>query len=134
MSPLYCRQQMQILQKARLLTGTNISEIVTSDQIFKAYQYKPLIIAYRNGNPVRISDVAEVIDSVQDLRNAGLANGKPAVLLVIFKQPGANVIRLLIAVKAMLPQLQASIPAGIDMTVMMDRTHNHYEHRCMMSK
>lgn len=102
--------------------GTVFSDIMTNDQIFKAYQYEPIIIAYRNNSPVRISDVGEVVDSVQDVRNAGLANGKPAVLLVIFKQPGANVIETVDAVTEALPQLKASIPAAIDMTVMIDRT------------
>lgn len=74
------------------------------------------------GSPVRVSDVALVNDSVEDLRNAGLANGKPAVLIVLFKQPGANVIETIDHVRDILPQLKASIPAAIDLTVMMDRT------------
>ena len=109
--------------KGQITVGdTVLSDIVSNDQIFKAYQYAPLIIAYRNNSPVRISDVGEVVDSVQDVRNAGLANGKPAVVLVIFKQPGANVIKTVDEVRAALPQLKASIPAAIDMTIMIDRT------------
>lgn len=104
------------------LSKTRLSEIVTNDQIFKAYQYKPLIIAYRNNSPVRISDVAEVHDAVQDVRNTGMANGKPSVILVIFKQPGANVIKTADLVKQALPQLKASIPADIDLEVSLDRT------------
>jgi len=104
------------------ISQTQTSQIATNDQLFKAYQYAPLIIAYRNQQPVRLSDVAEVIDSVEDLRNAGLANGKPAILLVLFKQPGANVISTIDQVRAILPQLKASIPSAIDMKVMMDRT------------
>ena len=84
-----------------------MSSIMTNDQIFKAYQYKPLIIAYRNNPPVFLSDVAEVVDSVQDFRNAGLANGKPAVLLVIFKQPGANVIRPVDRARTLLPNVES---------------------------
>lgn len=110
------------IAKGQISLGKNLSILMTSDQIFKAYQYKPLILAYRNGSPVRVSDVAEVNDSVEDLRNAGLANGKPAVIIVIFKQPGANVIETIDHVRAMLPHLKASIPANIDVTVMMDRT------------
>lgn len=110
------------LAKGQLVVGNNISNIVTSDQLFKAYQYSPLIIAYRNAHPVRIGDVADVVDSVQDLRNAGIANSKPAVLLVLFKQPGANVIGTVNRVINMLPQLQASIPSGMKIDVMMDRT------------
>jgi multidrug efflux pump len=110
------------IAKGQIVMDKKLSSIMTTDQIFKAYQYKPLIIAYRNGNPVRLSDIAEVKDSVEDIRNAGLANGKPAALIVIFKQPGANVIETIDHVRAMLPQLKASIPADIDLTVMMDRT------------
>jgi len=110
------------LAKGQISHGKTMSSIMTSDQIFKAYQYRPLIIAYRNGSPVKLADVAEVNDSVQDIRNAGLANGKPAILIVVFKEPGANVIKTIDHVRAMLPQLSASIPAGIDVTVMMDRT------------
>ncbi len=98
------------------------SSIMTSDQIFKAYQYKPLIIAYRNGAPVRISDVAKVDDSVENLRAAGLANNVPAVMLVVFKQPGANVLETIEHIRDIMPQLSASIPAGMDLRVMMDRT------------
>ena len=110
------------LAKGHIINGNRISEIATNDQLFKAYQYKPLIIAYRDGKPVRVSDVAEVNDSVQDVRNAGLANGKPAVLILLFKEPGANVIKTIDQVRAMMPVLAADIPAGIDLTVMMDRT------------
>lgn len=110
------------LPKGQLTKNAYTSEITTNDQIFKAYQYKPLIIAYRNGSPVRLLDVAEVDESVEDLRNAGLANGKPAVLLVIFKQPGANIIETVDNLRSLLPQLESAIPAGIDLTVMMDRT------------
>jgi len=108
--------------KGQLSNGVLTSEIKTNDQIFKAYQYQPLILAYENGRPVRLSDVAEVNDSVQDLRNAGLADGKPSVLLVIFKQPGANVIKTVEQVQKVMPQLHAAIPAAIDMTVAIDRT------------
>lgn len=103
-------------------TSMMTTEIMTNDQLFKAVQYAPLIITYRNNSPVRISDVGEVIDSVEDLRNAGLANGKPAVLLVIFKQPGANVIATVDELTNQLPMLKASIPAAIDLKIMLDRT------------
>lgn len=110
------------LAKGQLTRNNMTSEIITNDQIYKAYQYRPLIVAYRNGNPVRLSDVGEVVDSVQDVRNAGLANGKPSIVIILFKQPGANVIKTVDNVAAMLPELKASIPAAIDMTVAMDRT------------
>lgn len=108
--------------KGQLTSGDYTSEIVANDQIFRAVDYQPLIIEYKNGNVVRLSDVAEVRDSVEDSRNAGIANGKPAVVLIIFKQPGANIIETVDRVKAAMPQLKTSIPAVIDMTVMMDRT------------
>lgn len=108
--------------KGQLTISKTLSEITTTDQIFKAYQYRPLIITYRNGNPVRLSDVAEVVDSVEDLRNAGLANGKPAVVIVLFKQPGANVIKTIDHVRNILPQLRSFIPASMTMNIMMDRT------------
>ncbi|MFA6302474.1 MAG: efflux RND transporter permease subunit, partial [Legionella sp.] len=98
------------------------SVIKTNDQINKAVDYAPLIVAYRNNSPVRLRDVGEVIDSVADIRNAGFANQKPAVLLVLFKQPGANVIKTVDYVKSILPQLKTSIPSGIDVTILLDRT------------
>jgi multidrug efflux pump len=98
------------------------TEILTNDQLFKAMQYAPLIITYRNGAPVRVSDVAEVKDSVEDIRNAGLANGKPAVLLVLYRQPGANVIKTVDQVLKNLPQLKAAIPAAMKLEIMIDRT------------
>lgn len=98
------------------------SEILTNDQMFKAKEYLPLIIAYHNDAPVRLADVGEVVDSIEDLRNAGVSNGKPAVLIVIFKQPGANVIQTVDHIRKILPQLKASIPAAINLKVAMDRT------------
>ncbi len=96
--------------------------IQDNDQIFKAVDYEPLIIAYRNSAPVRVGDVAQVVDSVADIRNAGFANGKPSVLLIIFRQPGANIIGTVGRINAILPVLHAEIPNGMDLTVMMDQT------------
>lgn len=110
------------LAKGRLIKGSVTSTIATNDQLFKAVQYKPLIIAYRNGAPVRIQDVATVTDSVEDIRNAGLVNGKTGILIILFKQPGANVLSTIARVKQLLPALSASIPAQMTMSVMMDRT------------
>ena len=110
------------LPKGQLSTPLTTADIITNDQIFKAADYRPLIVVYRNGMPVTLSNVAEVTDSVQDIRNAGLANGKPSILLVIFKSPGANVIDAVDKTRAVLPYLRASIPAAIHMDVMMDRT------------
>ncbi|MFI4962663.1 MAG: efflux RND transporter permease subunit [Legionellales bacterium] len=102
--------------------GDTSSMIKTNDQMNKAAEYAPLIIAYKNNSPVRISDVAEVVDSVADIHNAGFANDKPAVLLVLFKQPGANVIKTVDYVKKILPQLKASIPSAINLDILLDRT------------
>ncbi len=97
-------------------------EIKTNDQLYKAEEYKPLIVTYRNGSAVRLVDVARVEDSVEDVRNAGLVNGKPAVPLILFRQPGANIIDTVDRVSSMLPQLSASIPRAIKMSIVMDRT------------
>ncbi len=97
-------------------------QIYANDQSLTAADYAPLIVAYRNGAPVRLSEVAEVIDSVQDLRNAGISNGKPAVLVIMYRQPGANIIETADRVRAVLPQLQASIPAAIELNVVLERT------------
>ncbi|MHB8622773.1 MAG: multidrug efflux RND transporter permease subunit [Sulfuricaulis sp.] len=97
-------------------------QISANDQAHTAVDYLPLIVSYRHGNAVSLSDVADVEDSVEDLRNAGLANGKPAVLVILYKQPGANIIETVDRAKALLPALRASIPGAIDLTVALDRT------------
>ncbi|MGH8739116.1 MAG: efflux RND transporter permease subunit, partial [Burkholderiales bacterium] len=97
-------------------------QIYASDQATQASQYRPLVVAWRNGAPVRVSDVADVIDSVQDVRNAGLSNGKPSVLVILYKQPGANILETTRSVREALPQLEASIPQAINVSVAMERT------------
>ncbi len=97
-------------------------QIYANDQANKADDYKSLILAYRNGAPVHLSDVGDVTDSVENLRNAGLSNGKPAVLIILYRQPGANIISTVDLVKALLPQLRASISPAIDVTVAVDRS------------
>lgn len=97
-------------------------QIGANDQAKKAADYQPLIISYSNGSPVALKDVANVIDSNQDLHNAGSANGKPSVMLILFRQPGANIIQTVDAVREALPWLSSSIPQGIDLNVAMDRT------------
>jgi multidrug efflux pump len=97
-------------------------ELRANDQIFTAAEYAPLIVAYHNGAPVRLSDVASVGNSVEDTRNAGLSNGRPSVLVVLFRQPGANIIGTVDRVRKVLPELQASIPPAIHIAVAMDRT------------
>jgi multidrug efflux pump len=108
--------------KGFLENGERQWSIYANDQAKKAAQYRPLVVAYRNGAPVRLGDVAEVVDSVQDVRNAGLANGKPAIILQISREPGANIIETVERVRSLLPFLRASIPAAIDLELMMERT------------
>src|SRR5271157_2196198 len=93
-----------------------------NDQLFTADEYRPLIVAYNNGGPVRLGDVADVQDSVADVRNVGLANGKPGVLIILFRQPGANIIETVDRVRAIMPYLQSSISPAIALTIAMDRT------------
>ena len=108
--------------KGTVEDGERQWQILANDQARKAAEYMPLVVAYRNGGAVRLSDVAEVVDSVQDLRNAGSANGKPSVLLILNRQPNANIIETVDRVRAILPVLRASIPSAIDLEVALDRT------------
>ncbi len=102
--------------------GDKSWQIYANDQSRKAADYLPIIIAYRNNAPVRLGDVAEVVDSVQDLRNAGFANGKPSVVVVVTAQPNANIIETVDRVIALVPELRSSIPASIDFDLVMERT------------
>ena len=102
--------------------GEKSWQIYANDQAKKAADYLPIIVAYRNNAPVRLGDVADVIDSVQDVRNAGFANGKPAIVVVITAQPNANIIETVDRVIALVPELRASIPASIDLDLVMERT------------
>ncbi|HTR43929.1 MAG TPA: multidrug efflux RND transporter permease subunit [Pseudomonadales bacterium] len=110
------------LAKGQLADEHNTRDISANDQLFKAADYEPLVVAYTNGSPVRLSDIATVSDSVENIRTAGYMNGKPAIPLIIFSAPGANIIKTVDGIKAVLPSLQASIPVGIIMTVMLDRS------------
>jgi multidrug efflux pump len=101
--------------------GTSYS-LSDTDQLFTADQYRPLIVAYNHGAAVRLTDVAEVEDSVADVRNVGLANGKPGILIVLFRQPGANIIATVDRVRNLMPYLQSSISPAIKLEVVMDRT------------
>jgi multidrug efflux pump len=102
--------------------GDRRLQIYTNDKANHAEDYRPLVIAYRDGAAVRLSDVAEVEDSVENMRSLGLANGKPAVVVILRRQPGANIIDTVERVKAVLPQLEASIPRAIDVELILDRT------------
>ena len=106
--------------KGSIDNGSQRYQIYTNDQARVASDYTPLVIAFRNGAAVRLSDVAEVHDSVQDIRNLGLADGRESVLVVISRQPNANVIQTVDEVKQELPRLEASLPADITVTLAMD--------------
>ncbi len=108
--------------KGGIDVGDERYQIYANDQANKSDDYKNLIVAYRNGAPVRLSDVGEVTDSVENLRNAGLANGKPAVLIILYRQPGANIISTVDLVKEMMPQLRASVSPAIDISLAVDRS------------
>ncbi len=108
--------------KGHFSDGRRMYEVGANDQLFKAIDYQPLVITYKNGNAVHVSDVGQAVDSVEDIRNSGYANGKPSVLVIVFRQPGANIIDTVDGVRAALPQLKAAMPQSIDMQVAMDQT------------
>jgi multidrug efflux pump len=108
--------------KGELANDTTAWAIHATDQLFDADQYRPVIVAYRNGAPVRLGDIAEVESSVEDVRTGGFSNGRRAVLLVLFRQPGANIIETVDRVLNLLPTLRASIPPAISLDVVLDRT------------
>ena len=110
------------LAKGQLSDGGATSDILANDQISKAEVYKPLIVGYHNGGAVRLQDVADIVDSQQTIRQAGFLNGKPSVNLIIFRQPGANIITTVDAIKAAIPSLQATIPKGQHIITVLDRT------------
>jgi multidrug efflux pump len=98
------------------------ADIMPNDQISRAKEYKPLIVGYNNGAAVRLSDVADVQDSMQNIRTAGYLNGKSAIMVIVFRQPGANIIQTVDRIQAQLSSVKASIPRGIDTTIVLDRT------------
>jgi multidrug efflux pump len=108
--------------KGEVSDGHRTWQIGANDQLFTAVDYEPLVVAYRNGTVVRVGDLGHAVDSVEDIRNAGYANGKPAVMVIIFRQPGANIIGTVDRVEALLPQLRAAMPREIDMRVAMNQT------------
>jgi multidrug efflux pump len=108
--------------KGTIDDGNRRLQIYTNDQANVAADYAPLVIAYRNGSAVRLTDVAEVVDSVQDLRNLGMSDGQPSVLVILYRQPNANIIETVDAVKAELPHLEAAMPADMNVNVAIDRS------------
>ena len=108
--------------KGSLGDGTRSWQLLANDQVRRAAEYMPVVVAYRHGQAVRLDDVARVEDSVEDVKTIGLSDGKPAVLLVVFRQPGANIIETVDRIHGILPELQANTPAAIDLRVVLDRT------------
>jgi multidrug efflux pump len=108
--------------KGQLAFGDRTWEIRTNDQLNKAEEYLPLVIAYQSGAAVRLGEVADVQDSVEDLRAAGFVNGKPAVMVIVFRQPGANIIETVDNVRELLPQLEAALPGAVNLSIVLDRS------------
>src|SRR5262244_3319989 len=110
------------LAKGAVADSTHTWTINDTDQLFKAYEYQPLIVAGHPGAPVRLRDIGDVSDSVEDVRNLGLSNGEPSVILAVFRQPGANMIDTVDRIKAIIPELRASISPSLHLNVAVDRT------------
>jgi len=106
----------------QIIDGTTTADIVTNDQMHQADQYKPLVIGTHNGAAVRLSDVADVTSGAQNIRTSGYLNGVISIPIIIFRQPGANIIDTVDRVRSELPSIQASIPQGIKTTIVLDRT------------
>jgi len=109
--------------KGQIAEGDDESwDLASTDQLYKAKDYGPLVISYTNGAAVRVQDVGDVVDSVEDIRTGGFANGKPAVLMIVSREPGANIIAAVDGIRELLPILQASIPPTMKLSVLSDRT------------
>jgi multidrug efflux pump len=108
--------------KGQMTDNAITADVVTNDQLLKAVDYMPLVVGYHNGAAVKLSDVAHVQDSTENVRAAGFVNGKPSVLIIITRQPGANIIDTVDRIRAALPALKASIPSAIDTQIVLDRT------------
>src|SRR5215467_6553011 len=110
------------LAKGFVSDSTHMWSITDTDQLFKAYEYEPLIVAGHPGAPVRLRDIGEVRDAVEDVRNLGLSQGEPSVILAVFRQPGANMIETVDRIKAIMPELRAAISPSLHLRVAIDRT------------
>ena len=118
-----CLQQANTNRpKGSVDDGITTWSIATTDQLFTAAEYRQLIVAWRQGAPIRLGDVATVTDSVEDVRVAGVYNGQPTIMLIVYRQPNANIIRAVDNVLSILPQLKAQMPAGMRLDLAMDRT------------
>ena len=108
--------------KGDIVAGDRRYQLYANDQGRQASDYRDIVVAYRNGAAVRLSDVGEVVDSVEDKRNLGLVDGKPGVILFIYKQPGSNVVETVARVRAAIPQVKAALPGDIDLDISGDRS------------
>jgi multidrug efflux pump len=108
--------------KGQITDGQTTADIVANDQLLKAAYYKDLVVGYHNGAAVKLSDIADVRDEVENLRATGFMNGEPCVLLIVSRQPGANIIETVDRIRDAIPSLKASVPAAIDFTIVLDRT------------
>ncbi|MBR0935331.1 efflux RND transporter permease subunit [Bradyrhizobium jicamae] len=108
--------------KGGIDVGEQRYQVYANDQARRAEDYKPLVVAYRNGAAIRLTDVGDVLDSVENVRTLGLSNGRPAVVMIVYRQPGANIIQMVDRVKALMPQLRASVSPAIDLTLAVDRS------------
>jgi multidrug efflux pump len=108
--------------KGQISNGSTTADIYANDQLLHAVDYMPLVVGYHNGAAVKLSDIADVRESTENIRAAGFVNGQPAVLLIILRQPGANIIDTVDRIRAAIPSLKASIPAAINITIVLDRT------------
>ena len=116
------RHQRQPPQGDAVMPATGTGRCTPTTSCARPTEYLPLVVSYRSGAAVRLTDVAKVQDSVEDVRTTGIVNGKPAVMVIIFRQPGANIIETVDSVRALLPQLKAALPGAIDLSVVLDRT------------
>jgi multidrug efflux pump len=115
--------QANVDQAKGVIDGSRQSYTIgANDQLLTAQQYKPIVVAYHNGAPVRIGDIANVIDGTENIRLAAWMNSTPAVIVNIQRQPGANIIGVVDRIKKLLPQLQASLPSAVKMQILTDRT------------
>jgi len=120
-SAMLSRQNANIA-KGQIWDNNTTADITTNDQLLKAADYKPLVVGYHNGAAVKLSDIADVQDSVQNIRAAGFVNGKRSVSVIISRQPAANIIDTVDRIRAAMPSLKASLPSAIDYTIVVDRT------------
>jgi multidrug efflux pump len=116
------QHQNTSLACGQLVDGPVVADILTNGEIVHAEDYRPLVIAVRGGRPVRLSDVADVVDGQQNARSAGYLDGRPSVTMILFREPGANIIATVDRVRAAMPSIAAAIPRGIDLTIALDRT------------